>query len=152
MIILEAIPEDAASILKLQYQAYQIEAERYNDFELPPLKQSVEDIEKDINSQTVLKALVNEDIIGSVRAFEKDGTCHIGKLIVNPDYRRQGIARRLMHEIENLFSHSSRLELFTGHLSEPALNLYDSLGYNLFKEIQMDTHDLVFLEKRNGSI
>lgn len=147
MIIAYATINDAQEILELQKLAYQIEAERYHDFTLPPLTQTFEGMQHDLEKMVVLKAVLEDRIIGSVRAAEVDGTCYIGRLIVHPDYHNRGIGTRLMYKIEEHFNETKRFELFTGHKSAGPLHIYQKLGYREFKRRELDTHTLVFLEK-----
>jgi ribosomal protein S18 acetylase RimI-like enzyme len=134
MIIQQANIEDAAEILKLQKLAYQSEAKLYNDYSIPPLIQSLAELEAEFDRQYFFKvSLGDRKIIGSVRAFIRQGTCFIGRLIVHPDFQNQGIGTSLMHEIERCFGHPRRFELFTGHLSVHNLHLYRKLGYREFK-------------------
>ncbi len=148
MKISEADLHDAQQILELQKLAYQMEAERYNDDTLPPLTQTLAGIQDDFARMTVLKAVIDETIIGSVRAYADHGTCYVGRLIVHPHFMGRGIGTRLMREIEAAFSDVERFELFTGHRTAGALHIYAKLGYREFKRKEMDTHTLVFLEKR----
>ena len=92
----KATISDAEEILSLQKLAYQSEAEIYNDFNIPPLVQTLEEIKKDFGIQFLLKAVMDEKIIASVRAHTKEGTCYIGRLIVHPDFQNQGIGTKLM--------------------------------------------------------
>jgi len=149
MIIEPANADDLEEILALQKLAFQSEAERYNDDTLPPLTQTLEGIRADLERMVLLKASVDGRIVGSVRAYAEGDTCHIGRLVVHPDFQRRGIGRQLMHEIERRFPHVQRFELFTGHASTPALRLYEGLGYTEIKRKALDTHTLVFLEKWN---
>jgi anthranilate synthase component 2 len=146
--ITQATVEDAEEILTLQKRAFRIEAERYDDYTLPPLTQTLEEIKADFARQHVLKATLKGEIIGSVRAHAEAGTCHVARLVVHPDYHGRGIGTRLMHALESAFEDAQRFEIFTGDRSDPALHLYRKLGYEEFKRRGMDTHDLVFLEKR----
>jgi ribosomal protein S18 acetylase RimI-like enzyme len=139
---------DAQEILDLQKLAYQSEAALHNDYTLPPLTQTLAEIEGDFGRQVLLKAIVDGRIIGSVRAFMGDGTCFIGRLIVHPDFQNQGIGTRLMQEIEAYFGQAQRCELFTGHKSERNLYLYHKLGYRKFRTEQLtDRVTLVYMEK-----
>lgn len=140
---------DAEEILALQKLAYRSEAEIYNDFNIPPLVQTLEGIEKDFEDQFFLKAIMDGKIVGSVRAHTKEGTCYIGRLIVYPDFQNRGIGTRLMNEIERIFNTFRRFELFTGDRSERNLYLYQKLGYNIFKTAKItDQTNIVFLEKK----
>lgn len=139
--------EDLSDILYLQKCCYLMEAELYNDFNIPPLLQTQEDIEQDFANQTILKLHLKGRIIGSVRAFEKNDTCYIGKLIVERKYQNCGYGKMLLNSIENEFN-TSRFELFTGHKSEKNLSLYTKLGFNEFKKENLQGITLKFLEKK----
>lgn len=145
--IAPAAETDLETILALQKLAYRSEAQRYNDFDLPPLRQTLVEIHADFARMAFFKATSGERIVGSVRGYAKDGTCYVGRLIVHPDVQGQGIGTRLMQTLEQHFSMVRRFELFTGHKSEPALHLYHKLGYREFKRQDMATHTVVLLEK-----
>jgi len=152
MIIERAAVSDAEEILSLQKLAYRSEAEIYNDFNVPPMVQTLESIQKDFENQVFLKALIDGRIIGSVRAYSKEGICYIGRLIVHPDFQNQGIGTKLMNEIEKIFGTCQRFELFTGDKSERNLYLYQKLGYKLFKTANItDQTTIVYLEKKIDS-
>jgi len=149
VIIEQADSGDAGVILDIQKTAYQSEAELHNDFNIPPLNQTLEEIREDFDRQFFLRAVVDGEIVGSVRAYEEEGTCYIGRLIVRPEHQGRGIGTMLMQEIEESFSQAERFELFTGHRSERNLHLYDKLGYEVFKEEPLHADlILVYLEKR----
>ncbi len=148
MIIERASASDAEEILALQKMAFKNEAEIYNDFNIPPLVQTLEEIKDDFRRQIFLKATIDGRIIGSVRAFAKEETCYIGRLIVHPDFQNQGIGTKLMNEIENLFRICRRFELFTGNKSERNIYLYQKIGYKIFKTEKItDNVTLIYLEK-----
>jgi len=153
MIVQPARPTHAAEILALQKLAYHSEAAIYDEYGIPPLTQTLDSMRADLQRQTCLIATIDDGsrgcrIVGSVRAHLDQGTCYIGRLIVHPDWQNQGIGTRLMAEIEHLFRHAVRFELFTGHLSERNLYLYRKLGYRPFKQERIsDALTLVYLEK-----
>src|SRR4030043_1149577 len=144
-----ATVDDAESILSLQKIAYQSEAEIYNDFTILPLTQTLEEINKDFETQIFLKAVAGGKIIGSVRAFMKEGTCYVGRLIVHPDFQNQGIGTQLMNRVEKTFKEAKRFEIFTGHKSGRNLYLYQKLGYQPFKSVKANENlTIVYLKKR----
>lgn len=148
LLIERAQVEDAAIILNLQKLAYLSEAEIYNNKSIPPLTQTLEEIRAEFDNQIFLKALIDERIVGSVRAYQTEGTCHIGRLVVHPKFQNRGIGSRLMNEIEGAFEKAKRLELFTGDNSERNLYLYHKLGYREFRRKNFqENFVLVFLEK-----
>jgi ribosomal protein S18 acetylase RimI-like enzyme len=144
-----AAQEDLMALLNLQKLAYQSEAKLCNDYTIPPLTQTYESISKDFSNMDMLKAVdENGNIIGSVRASEKEGVCHIGRLFVHPDYQNRGIGRLLMQEIEKRFSHCVKYALFTGKHSVKNLYFYQKIGYKIVGEEPLnDKVTIVNLEK-----
>ena len=144
----QASVEDGGTILQLQMRAYLSEAEIYNDYSIPPLIQSFNEIKQEFSEQVFLKAMAIEKgkeeeeegnqtitIVGSVRAYLDRGTAYIGRLIVKPEYQNKGIGTKLMEAIEQHFKFANRYELFTGHKSTQNLHLYQKLGYYEFKRV-----------------
>ncbi len=133
MEITQALLSDAQDILTLQKLAFRMEAERYNDYDIPPLRQTVEELSAQFNTHVILKAAVDGEVVGTVRAYEKDGTCYIGRLAVRPELQNRGIGTALMSEIEKRFI-PTRFELFVGAKSENNIHLYTKLGYTTFNK------------------
>jgi len=149
MIIKRATRQDAAKILALQKLAYQSEAAIYNDYTIKPLIQTQDEIESEFEDYIFLKVTEGDFIIGSVRArLTKDDSCYIGRLIVHPNHQNQGIGKKLLEEVENIFKSCSRFELTAGHRSQKNLNFYRKFGYAPYKaEKVTDKINLVYLEK-----
>jgi GNAT superfamily N-acetyltransferase len=139
---------DAEEILTLQKLAFQSEAALYNDYTIPPLTQTLEDLRREIGTLCFLKLLRDGRIAGSVHAEQKAGTCFINRLMVHPGVQGHGLGKVLMHAIENRFPQAQRFQLATGDLSVRNLNLYHALGYREFKaQMLTDKVRMVFLEK-----
>ena len=142
--IKKARKEDLEEILKLQYLAYQSEARLFGDMDIPPLKQTLEEVYEEFEKGTVLKAVDEEgDIIGSVRAYQEEGTVYIGKLMVHPNMQKRGIGTKLLLEMEKEYP-NQRYELFTSTKSISNIRLYEKLGYEIFKE-EAVTQELQFV-------
>ena len=107
------------------------QAEIYDDYELPPLVQTLEELEAEFSQYLFLKAKDGGRIVGSVRAREQEGTCHIARLMVHPSAQGKGLGQRIMAAIEAEFAGAKLFELFTGSLSHGNLHLYAKLGYEL---------------------
>ena len=141
---------DLRAILDLQYLAYQSEAQLLNDFSIPPLRQRLEDVEKEFVEGLVLKAVSEQgEIIGSVRGRSENGTLYVGKLMVRPDHQGKGLGTRLLAAIEKCLPHS-RYELFTSDRSAANLRLYEKAGYTRFAEKRIKAGlTFIYLEKRS---
>ena len=148
MTILKAVQDDLQEILALQYLAYQSEAALFGNKDIPPLKETIKELTEEFNKGTILKLVEDGKIIGSVRAYAKNRTAYIGKLMVHPDHRCKGYGTLLLNEIEKCFP-DCRFELFTSTRSEDNIRLYKKLGYMIF-DTKKITDELVFvyLEKQ----
>lgn len=171
-LFLRADKSDAPEILALQKIAYQSEAELYGDDSLPATQQTLEDLEGDFErapdrvaalangshvpgnghseaDQIVfLKAVVNGKIIGSIRGFALGETAYLRRMIVHPYFRRRGIGRRLLKEIESAFPDAKRFEAKTGHQSKRNLFQLSQGGYQVFRtEPYTPNINWVYLQK-----
>jgi GNAT superfamily N-acetyltransferase len=150
MTIDDATAMDAEAILDLQRAAYQSEARLYSDFNIPPLRESLDELSALFSTHLFLKAVVDGRIVGSVRARSDGTSCFIGRLIVAPAHQGRGVGSRLMEAIEARFPAVERFELFTGHKSEFNLRFYEKRGYREFmREPASDRVTMVFMEKEN---
>lgn len=150
MILIEkAEKDDLEEILELQYLAYQSEAKLFGNMDIPPLKQTIEEVYDEFQKGVILKAVDDRGvIIGSVRAYQGGGTVYIGKLMVHPKMQKKGIGTKLLLEIENEYP-NQRYELFTSTRSERNIALYQKLGYKIFDEKQV-TEELRFVYMEKG--
>lgn len=138
---------DLPEILKLQYLAYQSEAALFGTQDIPPLKQTLEEVVDEFNAGIILKLVIDNMIIGSVRAKEQGGTAYIGKLMVHPDHRCKGYGSVLLSEIEKCFP-DKRYELFTSTRSKDNIRLYEKNGYTAFDSKKInDELEFVYMEK-----
>ena len=150
-IINKAELTDLQEILQLQYLAYQSGADLFGSRDIPPLKQTIDEVIEEWGSGIILKMTDGKNtMIGSVRAKESEGTVYIGKLMVHPDHRHKGYGTMLLSEIECLFP-DKRYELFTSTRSLDNIRLYQKLGYTIFARKKVnDELEFVYMEK-NGN-
>ena len=92
-------------------------------------------------NSSLLLALVDDNVAGTVavRPFDA-GRCEMKRMWVRPQYRSQGVARRLAEEIiaEAKTLNYQYMLLDTTARMRPAITLYKSLG---FVEIDSYTHN-----------
>ncbi len=121
--------DDLPAILALQRRAYQSEAELVGNPRIPPLLETLNELQRALRDGVFLKAVDwTGAIIGSVRGIVKDGTLHVGKLMVEPSWQGRGIGSRLLAAIEE-HCPQPRYELFTSNKSVRNIALYERAGY-----------------------
>jgi ribosomal protein S18 acetylase RimI-like enzyme len=82
------------------------------------------------------------NIVGMVAVrFLGGGRGKVKALRVHPDFRRQGIAKQLMDNLEKYCLEHSIKELVLGVMSKsvPAVKLYELLGYNKIEEKEVES-------------
>ena len=140
---------DLETILQLQKNCYISEAKIYNDFTIQPLQQDLQSLQDEFETSTILKAVINGEIVGSVRGYIENQTAYIGKLIVSEKFQNKGLGSMLLQAIESGLHNCNRYELFTGNKSEKNLYLYKRHGYEEFKQqIINENITLIYLEKK----
>ena len=154
--ILPAEPGDLEAILALQKRAFHSEAVLYEDFDAPPMTQTLEQIREEASRRTILKLVEGDAILGSARGHcDPETRCgYLGRLVVEPGRQGQGLGTRLVRAIEALFPQAARWEIFTGARSDANIRLYRKLGYVPFKEVPAGPpgsaaarYNMVFMEK-----
>ena len=144
MNIYKADHKDLDEILRLQYLAYQSEAALFGTDDIPPLKQTLNEVIAEYEKGIILKLVTDDNvIIGSVRAREENKSVYIGKLMVHPDHRHKGDGTRLLTEIEKCFT-CERYELFTSTRSVDNIRLYEKNGYKEYKREALN-NELIFV-------
>ena len=114
--------------------SYAVEAKLLDVTDFPPLKRPLESYLKSDNM--FFGYLENKEIAGIIEIEHNKNCTDINSLVVNPNFFRRGIARKLLEFVFNRFD-SKLFIVETGTNNEPATKLYKKLG---FKEIkQWDT-------------
>jgi GNAT superfamily N-acetyltransferase len=120
---------DATEILALQKRAFMSEAKRYNNYEIAPLRQTIDEIENDFSGYTFLVAATGDKIAGSVKARVSGGKCWVGRLIVEPALQRRGIGTMLLKAVEEMMPEVDEYFLCTGGDSDDNICFYKGAGY-----------------------
>lgn len=142
--------EDLKDILELQKLAFHKVAANENNFTIAPLTQTLTDIYEEYEKRHFLKYTENRNIIGSVRAHvDLNNICHIGRLIVHPNYQNRGIGSKLIKVMEEVFHTCEAYDIFTGENSSNTVYLYKKLGYIETDKKIIDRVSIVFLRKQN---
>jgi ribosomal protein S18 acetylase RimI-like enzyme len=129
--ILPATPEDARVIHEIQMRAFAEEGRLSGDLRIPPLAETVADIERHIRDHTVLVARDGERIIGSARGLVDGTVCIIRGVGVEPDCHGRGIGGALLRAIEQAHPDVERFDLTTNTLVPGNVAFYERRGYEI---------------------
>lgn len=141
---------DAGELLTLQRAAYLTEARAHQDFELPPLTQSIEELCAELADPAVVALGVREGarLIGSVRLRRQGAVVELGRLCVVPDRQGQGLGTLLLQAAESAFRRVQEIRLFTGEYSTANIRLYERVGYVETGRTPVGNYALVHFVKR----
>lgn len=143
-------PTDAGEVLTLQRAAFVQEALIYGTPHLPPLTQTLDELEAELRENLGCVALIGPRIVGAVRARRDGDLLLIGRLAIAPDLQGLGIGARVLAAVEERGRRAGAqaAELFTGSLSESNLRLYEREGYTESERVTGDDGiEQVFLRK-----
>ena len=152
MKILPVCEPDLPEILTLQRAAFAAEAALVNNWNIPPLTQTLEELAADWRAGIMLKALNEQGtLIGTVRGQMAHDGFYIGKLAVLPVWQGRGCGSALLEAIM-AGAGASRFVLFTSTQSERNVRLYQRHGFSPFKTGTTATGvALVWMECNNTS-
>jgi len=83
-------------------------------------------------------AVVEDEVAGYIIAWEFEHSIHIGNLAIKKDYRRKGIAIRLIKKILKIAEekHHRFVSLEVRRSNLPAIRLYEKMGFKLDRIIK----------------
>lgn len=139
--------KDIRELFDLQLRAFESEAEMTGSRNIPALMESYEENRADFRNWTVLVKRDDQNrIIGAVRFRNEGDHIEIGRVMVDQEFRNRGIASGLLTAVEEL-TQADVFELYTCTKSYVNINLYEKLGYEIYKVEQSD-RDLSFAYMR----
>ena len=101
MKILPAEKSDIPALYRLQLLAFESEAEMIGSCAVPALQETEEEHRADFSNWHTLKLETDTGrMIGAIRYKRNGGTIEVGRLMIHPDYRRQGLARKLLSAVD----------------------------------------------------
>ena len=126
--------EDVPALLDLQRKAFGPLCEELDWKDAPPLTESLEHAYEEFVKCVTLK-VQNQDglLIGSVNGNVIDGSLYIGRLMVLPEYQKQGIGKQLFRDIQSRLPHS-RAWLCTCQQVRPTYEFYLREGFRPYKD------------------
>jgi ribosomal protein S18 acetylase RimI-like enzyme len=145
-------PADAGELLTLQRAAYVPEAAAHQDFQLPPLVETLDRVRAALADPAVTALGIRQDgrLIGAVRLRRVNDEVELGRLTVAPDRQGAGLGTQLLRAAESVFPGARAIRLFTGEHSTGNIRLYERLGYRETGRTSAGHYDLIHFVKVLG--
>lgn len=133
IIIREAVVDDYSDLARLTLQlGYKEESEM--------IKERLNDLLTNHDDHVILVAEIDQKVVGWVhgylyRLFYAETMCEIGGMVVDENYRRKGIATKLMESIEDwsVEKECYKVSLRSGSSREKAHQFYKDIGFDFIK-------------------
>lgn len=136
---------DAGQVTLLQRGCWVEEAIANETLDIPPLRESLDEVAAWLDAQEALGLWLEGRLIGMIRGRRVGDTWEIGRIGVVPDLRGRHLGWWLMEQIEaRAHEGCTRYELFTGAKSLRNISLYQRRGYRL---MPVSRPGLVYLDK-----
>ena len=116
---------DCAEVLDLQRKSYRIEAELIGTDQIPPLKETFEELQD--CAETFIGCYIEDRLAGAISFKKEEQVIDIHRMMVHPDFFRRGIAGKLLSQLEQ-FEYSQMI-VSTGAANKPAVKLYEKFGF-----------------------
>ena len=127
--------EVAEAVIRLQRGAYRIESDLIGSDEIPPLRETPDDLRN--CGEEFLGALVDGLLVGAISWRFSDGTIDIHRLVVEPGWHRRGIGTALLRRVLATEPAADRAIVQTGAKNHPAATLYLREGFALVEEVKL---------------
>lgn len=119
-------------LYELQRTSYLIEAKLIGFFEIPPLIESMADLQQ--CDETFLGYFNDEELAGAISYTVEGNELTICRMVVHPNHFRKGIAQNLLKYMEENNRQLVVCKVSTGKENIPAKNLYLKNGFQFVQD------------------
>lgn len=155
---------DAGELLTLQLACWVTEAQVNDDLGIPALHETLDDVLVALEEHRTWVVRRGGRLVGSVRGRllpeepdrpgepDQPPTWQVGRLMVAPDLRGQGLGRALLDHVLAAAPPGTRLvELFTGKRSERNLRMYRRAGFRPVRTLEGRSGPVVLHKRISGA-
>lgn len=127
--------QTAEDILRVQLASYQIEAELIDCYDIPPLRDTIVGLR---GCDEIFHGFYSDSVLSGAISFTlENDVLDIHRLMVHPDYFRQGIAQLLLDFVQSIIHNYEKIIVSTGSKNLPAVCFYKKNGFVKTEEITL---------------
>lgn len=150
--IIKANLEDLQLLHDIQIESFKILLEKYQDYDMNPGNESIEQIIKRYNQSFTTYWLIksNEKIVGGVRVITgEDERYRVSPIFILPSEQGKGIAQEVFRLLEEYYKDSKLWKLDTILEEKGNCYLYEKIGYKKTGRLQKikDGMTIIYYEK-----
>lgn len=129
--IRRATVKDAPYIFSIIQKAFKEYSKITGQTNLEALAETVEDIEEAIKTRTVFIAVMDDNIVGTVRISIEGDQANISRFAVDCDNQNNGIGKALMNEADTYLKkmHVKKVTLHTSSKHDVLMRFYYGIGF-----------------------
>ena len=139
--------ESAERVLSVQFPSYRIEAALLDNYEIPPLKDTVASLHN--CDETFFGYFIDEELCGVISLKLEEDIVDIHRLFVHPNHLRKGIAKKLLYFLQEEFHDAKKMIVTTGSKNSPAIEFYQKNGFTMLKELTVEENLSLTLFEKN---
>lgn len=125
-------PNSVNDVLQLQFLSFKVEADLIEFYEIPPLKDTIESLQK--CGETFFGYYIDNELCGVISYKNENKELDIHRLMVHPNHFRKGIARELLEYIQKNEVGYETIIVATGSKNAPAVRFYQYNGFEITEE------------------
>lgn len=137
-------------LFSLQKISYIMEAKLIDYYEIPPLKETFEELL--VCGETILGYWEDDELVGALSYTIENEVLTICRMIVHPNHFRKGIAQQLLTAAEEKNAEISIYHVSTGKDNFPAKKLYQKNGYGLIEDIEVEPGFFISNFEKNKTV
>ncbi|RPJ96397.1 GNAT family N-acetyltransferase [Rummeliibacillus sp. TYF005] len=139
--------ESAERVLSVQFPSYRIEAALLDNYEIPPLKDTVASLHN--CDETFFGYFIDEELCGVISVKLEEDIVDIHRLFVHPNHLRKGIAKKLLYFLQEEFHDAKKMIVTTGSKNSPAIEFYQKNGFTMLIELTVEENLSLTLFEKN---
>lgn len=123
-------------MINVQRAAYAVEADLIGTRNIPPLNETIEELEA-VHDEEFFGFVMDGELMGFVATMDESPHLRISRMVVDPKFFKNGIGKALVLYVLNHRKPGQPVIVSTGEKNEPARRLYEKFGFQLQRTFEV---------------